>query len=136
MGGPFCVGAFAIALGVSAMLYYINNTVEGEPHGFSQDGSRFGPFGRAGAGCDAGRMRPQVIINGGEGKPLAELDQSGAPPHGLILLGPDKVQLRHGDKLAISVEGDAANAAQLRFTLKDGTLAILRESTSGTACRP
>jgi hypothetical protein len=43
------------------------------------------------------------------------------------------VQLRHGDKLAISVEGDAANAAQLRFTLKNGTLAILRERTSGTA---
>jgi hypothetical protein len=47
------------------MLYYINNTVEQEStHGFSQDGSRSGTFGRAGAGCDAGRMRPQVLING------------------------------------------------------------------------
>jgi hypothetical protein len=116
------------------LLYYINNTVEQEStHGFSQDGSGFAPLAALGLAAMLAGCHQQVIINGGEGKELADLDQSGAPPHGLILLGPDKVQLRHGDKLAISVEGDAANAAQLRFTLKDGTLAILRERTSGTA---
>lgn len=74
------------------------------------------------AGCD----HATVEINGEQGKPLAELDQSGPPPHKLVLLGPDRVEITHGDKLAISVSGDQAD--DVRFTLKDGTLGVLRKS--------
>ena len=59
------------------------------------------------AGCD----HATVEINGEQGKPLAELDQSGPPPHKLVLLGPDRVEITHGDKLAISVSGDQADDA-------------------------
>lgn len=68
----------------------------------------------------------KVTING-EGKPLAELDMSGAAPEELVLAGPDEVRVTTGDKLAISVEGDAEVKDQLRFALKDGSLAIHRK---------
>lgn len=67
-----------------------------------------------------------IAINGEAGKPLSELDLSGPAPDSLALLGPDRVRIETGEKLAIKVEGDAEQAAQLRFTLKDGTLGILR----------
>ena len=73
------------------------------------------------AGCDG-----KVTING-EGKPLAELDMSGAAPQELVLAGPDEVRVTTGDKLAISVEGDPAVKDELRFALKDGSLAIHRK---------
>lgn len=73
------------------------------------------------SGCDG-----KVTING-EGKPLAELDMSGAAPEELVLAGPDEVRVTTGDKLAISVEGDAEVKDQLRFALKDGSLAIHRQ---------
>ena len=73
------------------------------------------------AGCDGA----SVEINGEQGKKLAELDLSGAPPHQVVVLGPDTVNITSGAKLAITVEGEGAD--QLRFTLKDGTLAVLRE---------
>lgn len=75
------------------------------------------------SGCDAAGIK----INGEEGKPLSELDLSGAPPEELVLLGPDEVRITTGDKLAITVEGDPAVKDQIRFTLKDGTLGILRK---------
>lgn len=75
------------------------------------------------SGCDGMNFK----INGDEGKPLSELDLSGDPPKELVLLGPDEVRVTTGDKLAISIEGDAAIKDQLRFTLKDGTLGILRK---------
>jgi len=68
-----------------------------------------------------------ISINGAKGKPLAELDLSGPPPHGVAVMGPDKVRITPGDKLAIHVDGDKDQVAKLRFTLKDGTLGILRE---------
>ncbi|MEY4721513.1 MAG: hypothetical protein RIQ46_1238 [Pseudomonadota bacterium] len=80
------------------------------------------------AGCDGA----DVSINGGKGQPLAELDMTGAPPKGLILLGPDEVRLRSGEKLAITVDGDPALVSAMRFTLKDGTLGILRDKGSWT----
>ena len=75
------------------------------------------------AGCDGAK----VSINGEHGKKLAELDLSGTAPDELVMLGPDEVQMTQGNKLAITVDGDPAAVEQLRFTLKDGTLGILRE---------
>ena len=80
--------------------------------------------GAASGGCDLAH----VAINGEEGKPLAELDLSGDPPREVVLLGPDTVRIATGDKLAIEVDGDPAVTAAMRFTLKDGTLGILRKS--------
>ncbi|MEY4238426.1 MAG: hypothetical protein RL339_1027 [Pseudomonadota bacterium] len=71
-----------------------------------------------------------VSINGEKGKPLAEIDLTGTPPEELVLLGPDEVRIIQGDKLAITVEGDQAVTDKLRFTLKDGTLGVLREGKS------
>ena len=75
------------------------------------------------AGCD----NSKVSINGEQGKKLSELDLSGTAPSNLVMFGPDEVQLTQGDKLAITVDGDPAAVDKLRFTLKGGTLAILRE---------
>ena len=75
------------------------------------------------AGCDGSK----VSINGEHGKKLADLDLSGAAPNELVMFGPDEVQMAQGDKLAITVDGDPAAVEQLRFTLKGGTLGILRE---------
>lgn len=77
------------------------------------------------AACDG-----DVFINGEKGKPLAEIDLSGTPPKELVLFGPDEVRITQGDKLAITVEGDQAVTDKLRFTLKDGTLGVLREGKS------
>ncbi len=84
------------------------------------------------AGCD----HANVTIDGEKGKLLSELDLSGAPPHGVVLFGPDKVEIARGDKLAITVDGDPAEAAHLRYTLKDGTLGILREKGAWTNSKP
>ena len=73
------------------------------------------------AGCDDAK----VSING-EGKKLSELDLTSTAPSNLVLFGPDEVQMTQGDKLAITVDGDPAAVDTLRFTLKDGTLGILR----------
>ncbi len=77
------------------------------------------------AACDG-----NVSINGEKGKPLAEIDLTGTPPEELVLLGPDEVRVTPGDRLAITVEGDKAVTDRLRFTLKDGTLGVLREGKS------
>ena len=74
------------------------------------------------AGCDNSKGSL-----GGEGKKLSELDLSGVAPSDLVMFGPDEVQVTPGDKLAITVDGDPAAVDQLRFKLKDGTLAIMRE---------
>lgn len=75
------------------------------------------------SGCDATNIK----LNGEEGKPLSELDLTGTAPDELVLLGPDEVRVTTGDKLAITVEGDDALKDQMRFTLKGGTLGILRK---------
>lgn len=74
------------------------------------------------SGCDGAH----ISING-EGKPLSELDMSGAAPEELVLAGPDEVRVTTGDKLAITVEGDQEVKDELRFALKDGSLAIHRK---------
>ena len=75
------------------------------------------------AGC-AGE--PEGPFAGIEGRPLAELDLS-ATPSGLVLLGPDEVRLRQGERLAITVDGDKTVTEALRFAIRDGTLAVLRQ---------
>ncbi|QGN54907.1 head GIN domain-containing protein [Novosphingobium sp. Gsoil 351] len=78
----------------------------------------------ASGGCD----KLHVSLDGEEGKKLADLDLTGAPPSEVTLLGPDTVRISQGDKLAISVDGDSDTADQMRFTLKNGTLGILRKN--------
>ena len=80
------------------------------------------------AGCDSA----DISIDGEKGKPLSELDLSGAAPKGLVLLGPDEVRVRAGDRLAITVDGDPALVSAMRFTLKDGTLGLLRDKGNWT----
>jgi hypothetical protein len=85
------------------------------------------------AGCGEGNDK----LNGKEGLPLSELDLSGEAPSEVILLGPDKVDIRDGEKLAIEVEGSDDARERMRFVLADGSLGILRDKShwndSGTA---
>ncbi|MXO55680.1 DUF2807 domain-containing protein [Altererythrobacter gangjinensis] len=69
-----------------------------------------------------------MSINGDEGVPLAELDQSGDAPTGVALLGPDTVIITEGDTLGITVEGKSEAVEAMRFTLEGGTLAVMRDS--------
>src|SRR5687767_4474163 len=78
----------------------------------------------ASGGCD----KMHVSLDGEEGKKLADLDLGGAPPSKVALMGPDTVRIAQGDTLAISVDGDPDVAEQMRFTLRDGTLGILRKN--------
>ena len=85
------------------------------------------------SGCDGAN----ISINGEEGKRLSELDLSDAAPTDLVVLGPDEVRVTTGEKLAITLEGDAAAQDLVRFTLKDGTLAVLRANRKiGSADNP
>lgn len=83
------------------------------------------------AGTASGCSAADATINGEKGKRLAELDLTGPAPAELVLLGPDTVEVTAGDRLAITVDGDPAAVERLRFTHKDGTLAIAREGKSG-----
>lgn len=74
------------------------------------------------AGCEG-----KVSINGSEGKPLSELDMSGKVPEEVVLAGPDEVRITPGDKLAITVEGDAETRNQILFSLEGDSLAIHRK---------
>lgn len=80
------------------------------------------------SGCDGAKIH----INGEEGKPLAELDLAGKTPSELVLLGPDSVEVKQGDELAITVDGDPEAVAAMRFTLSDTSLGILRGGKSGS----
>lgn len=79
----------------------------------------------------AGCKDAQIRINDEEGVPLAELDTSGPAPTELVLAGPDSVVVTNGDALDIDVEGDTRAVEALRFTLKDGTLGVMRRSGLG-----
>ena len=76
------------------------------------------------AGCD----KANVNFNGEEGKELADLDLTGDAPSEVNLLGPDTVDIRDGEKLAIQVEGSDEAKERMRFVLKDGSLGILRQN--------
>lgn len=77
------------------------------------------------AGCGEGDVR----LNGKEGERLSDLDLSGEPPSEVILLGPDKVEIRDGEKLSIEVEGSDEAKDRMRFVLDDGSLGILRDKS-------
>lgn len=131
--------ALFVALAARGLLYYISNTLTS---GFNREGrfntkgrfmfhsliTRLAPvaalaLGTALSGCD----NMDVAIDGQKGVPLAELDMSGEAPSSLVLAGPDKVIITKGSKLDIDVEGDDAARDLVRFTLKNGTLGILRK---------
>ena len=76
----------------------------------------------------AGCKDAHISINDEDGVPLSELDMSGDAPKELVLAGPDSVVVTSGDALDIDVEGDAKAVEALRFTLKDGTLGVMRGS--------
>lgn len=78
------------------------------------------------SGCDGAKF----TLNGEEGKKLAELDLTGKTPDELVLLGPDEVEVKQGDRLAITVDGDPEAVAAMRFTLSDSSLGILRYDKS------
>jgi len=75
------------------------------------------------SGCDG-----NISINGENGVPLAELDTAGKTPTGIVLAGPDSVIVTQGSELKIEASGDAEAVAALRFSLKDDTLGIMRDS--------
>ena len=77
-------------------------------------------------GCDNADVR----VNGKEGVPLADLDLSGEAPSEVTLLGPDKVDIRNGEKLAIEIEGSDEAKERMRFVLDNGSLGILRKKAS------
>lgn len=71
-----------------------------------------------------------------EAKPLAELDLAGKAPDSVILLTPDEVRLRQGEKLTVSIDGAPAIRQSLRFVLQNDTLGVLRAkgaTTTGAA---
>lgn len=69
-----------------------------------------------------------ISIDGDDSVPLSGLDTSGEAPKELVLAGPDSVVVTNGDALDINVEGDPKAVEALRFTLKDGTLGVMRDS--------
>jgi hypothetical protein len=76
------------------------------------------------AGCDKGSVK----FNGEDGQELADLDLTGDAPSEVSLLGPDTVDIRDGENLAIEVEGSDEARERMRFVLKDGSLGILRQN--------
>lgn len=82
-------------------------------------------LGTALGGCSA-----DVKVNGMDGVPLSELDMEGAAPKELVLASGDRVVLREGGSLSITVDGDPDETDKLRFALDDETLGIMRENDS------
>jgi hypothetical protein len=80
-------------------------------------------------GSLAGCADANVKLNGKEGVRLSELNLSGEAPREVVLLGPDKVDIRNGEKLAIEVEGSDDAKERMRFVLDDGSLGILRDKS-------
>ncbi|UAB78489.1 DUF2807 domain-containing protein [Erythrobacter sp. SCSIO 43205] len=70
-----------------------------------------------------------VTINGEEGVPLSEIDQSAAAPVEVVLAGSDKVIISQGDAFAITVEGSEDAKAALRFVLDGDLLGISRDES-------
>lgn len=82
-------------------------------------------LGTALTGCNA-----DMKVNGMDGVPLAKLDMDAATPTELVLASGDRVVLREGDALAITVDGDPEETEKLRFSLDEETLGITREGNS------
>ena len=82
------------------------------------------------AGSMAGCNNADININGKEGVPLADLDLTGETPSEVTLLGPDTIDIRDGETLAIEVEGSEEAKERMRFVLDNGSLGILRKKAS------
>ncbi|AOL21990.1 Putative auto-transporter adhesin, head GIN domain [Erythrobacter litoralis] len=91
---------------------------------------RMAPVAALALGTALGGCNMDFKVNGMEGVPLSELDMSGATPSELVLASGDRVILREGDALAITVDGDPEETGKLRFSLDDDTLGITREENS------
>ena len=74
------------------------------------------------AGCNS-----SSTINGQEGVPLSEVDQSGAAPTELVAAGSDKVIVTESDTFSITVEGDDEAVERLRFVRDGDLIGITRE---------
>ncbi|MEM6476063.1 MAG: head GIN domain-containing protein [Pseudomonadota bacterium] len=74
-------------------------------------------------GCNA-----SGTINGEEGVPLSELDQSGTPPTELMVAGSDKVIVTESDTFTVTVEGDDEAAERVRFVRDGNLIGVTRES--------
>lgn len=85
------------------------------------------------AGGLSGCGNQTFSFNGKDGVPLAELDLSGAAPSEVTLLGPDAVDIRSGERLAIELQGSEEAKARMRFVLEDGSLGILRANEGQSA---
>ncbi len=83
----------------------------------------------------SGCGKANFSFNGTDGVPLSDLDLSGDPPSEVVLLGPDSVDIRTGEALAIDVDGDPAAVDLLRFHRDGDSLAVLRAKgdAKGTA---
>lgn len=76
------------------------------------------------AGSTSG-CKGNFSVNGLDGGvPLDELDMSGDAPDALLLAAPVEVILKTGKSLKIATKGDAEVIESLRFSNKDGELAI------------
>lgn len=69
----------------------------------------------------------EVRVNDTEGVPLAELDMSGDAPESVVLAGPDDVVITGGEDFSVNVEGSDEARDRMRFSLKDGTFAVMRD---------
>ncbi|MEM7781503.1 MAG: head GIN domain-containing protein [Pseudomonadota bacterium] len=74
------------------------------------------------AGCNS-----SATINGEEGVPLSELDQSGAAPTELVVAGSDKVIVTEAETLSITVEGDDEAVERVRFVRDGDLIGVTRE---------
>lgn len=68
--------------------------------------------------------------NGMDGKRLEDLDLTQDAPEKVVILGPDTVRITAGKTFRIKVSGD--NADDVRFSLKDGRLAVMRTRGQGS----
>ncbi len=69
----------------------------------------------------------EVRVNDEEGVPLADLDMSGDAPESIVLAGPDTVVITTGEDFSVDVEGSQEAQDNLRFSLEDGTFAVMRD---------
>ncbi|WP_379923000.1 head GIN domain-containing protein [Erythrobacter sp. R86502] len=77
-------------------------------------------------GATLGGCEQNMLINGQEGVPLAELEIAGPPPTDVVLSSGDTVILTNGNTFAITVEGSDTDS--LRFVRDDKVIGVTRES--------
>ena len=115
----------------AVLLYYNPNTLERDRMRRRRHPLRtFAPLAAAGLAfglwaCDG----PTIRVDGEKGVPLSELDLEGPVPRAIALLGPDTVEITRGARLAVTMDGSDESQAAMRFTLKNGTLSVLREGS-------